>query len=399
MADASNLNQGVQTYIEKTLYDADDFLANFSMLREENEHLKKSNENLQQQLEKLQQEVQQLHIDKQNLENQLLREREQHKEALWNTRSDIQRIQEERLEWKEKYLDVCMKGGSKQEPVINEKQKTWKFKQSLLSTGTIPESIADEFYSNLSSTFGLNENEDQPVTVVVIKKSNKQQEQNYEVLKRSFDYSGGQKRSNAIDSFENEDMSITTSEDAFNKFKQGEYSPQKKVYVKLKRQFSEEKQSYVTSSGSLITAKIEALSPESPNEDITEEVVLVDNLSEIKTDSHTERKETFPENYTNKLEQFIERVNNIYGEIAYECSFCKKSFSSLSAIRRHIPIHLDDRPYVCNFCGQAFKVKIYLDSHIQGKHSTAKLSCNICGRPFKWRATLYTHMKNCTNKN
>ena len=51
------------------------------MLREENDQLKKSNETLQQQLEKLQQEIQQLHLDKQSLENQLLREREQHKEV------------------------------------------------------------------------------------------------------------------------------------------------------------------------------------------------------------------------------------------------------------------------------------------------------------------------------
>ena len=235
----------------------------------------------------------------------------------------------------------------------------------------------------------------------MIKKSaNKQQEQNYEILKKSFDYVGVQNKPHAPNNLENEDSSITTSEDTMSKPKQGDYkvTPQRKVYVRLKRQFSEEKQPYVTSSGVLKSAKTEALSPESPNEDIAEEVVLLDNFSETKADLTMERKDTFPENYTNKLEQFIERVNNIYGEIAYECSFCKKSFSSLSAIRRHIPIHLEDRPYVCNFCGQAFKVKIYLDSHIQGKHSTAKLSCNICGRPFKWRATLYTHMKNCASK-
>ncbi|XP_065661538.1 zinc finger protein 92 isoform X5 [Hydra vulgaris] len=342
MADASNLNQGVQTYIEKTLYDADDFLANFSMLREENEHLKKSNETLQQQLEKLQQEVQQLHIDKQNLENQLLREREQHKEALWNTKSDIQRIQEERLEWKEKYLDVCMKGGSKQEPVLNEKQKTWKFKQSLLSTGTIPESIADEFYSNLSSTFGLNENEDQPVQPII---------------------------TNQLWDPETKRFECKECKATFRQFSDLKSHIDKNRCVKYTFQCPE--CSIVFSNATSFTKHLK--------------------YHVGKTISCEYCGDKFM--HEKGLQRHVKMYHTEFNQ-HYSCQLCSKLFNRKTLLENHIRRHFDYRPFKCNSCEKSFKTRQYLTGHINGVHKNDKqFVCDKCDARFSWRTTWKRHIQ------
>ncbi|XP_066933102.1 forkhead-associated domain-containing protein 1-like isoform X4 [Clytia hemisphaerica] len=155
---ASAVTVGVD--VDKTLYDAEEFLANFAGLRLENDQLKRSNEELQQQLEKARHDLQQMQLEKSSLEAVLIKEREQHKEALWKVKSEFQKIQEERLQWKEKYLNICMRNGNTTEPIQPGR------KRKLLTA----ENENEEFYTNLAATFGLAGQEEQPVAVIILKK-------------------------------------------------------------------------------------------------------------------------------------------------------------------------------------------------------------------------------------
>jgi len=123
--------------VDKTLRDAEEFLANFAGLREENEQLKQANHQLELQLEKVRQDLQEMSVEKESLENQILQEREQNKEIIWKLRTDFQKVQEERLQWKEKYLDSCMQSSSQRSGPLH------------TQSGLMHD------YTNLSSGFGL----------------------------------------------------------------------------------------------------------------------------------------------------------------------------------------------------------------------------------------------------
>jgi len=135
--------------VDKTFRDAEEFLANFAGLQKENEQLKQANHQLERQLEKARQDLQEISIEKDSLQNQILKEREQNKDILWKLRSDFQKVQEERLQWKEKYLDSCMQPSSQQSG------------QSQSQSGSMHD------YTNLSSSFGLTDQGAQPEEVIL----------------------------------------------------------------------------------------------------------------------------------------------------------------------------------------------------------------------------------------
>ena len=95
--------------VDKSLFDAEQFLSNFTTLRDECERLKAENHELQLQIQQANQDRTQLQIDKQNLERHIQKEALRQKEVVWNLKIEVQKSQEERLAWKEKFLDLCIK--------------------------------------------------------------------------------------------------------------------------------------------------------------------------------------------------------------------------------------------------------------------------------------------------
>ncbi|XP_065660971.1 uncharacterized protein LOC100215643 isoform X5 [Hydra vulgaris] len=108
--DSANIMSSENHEVDKTaLFDAEQFLANYSNLRDECDRLKNENQQLQIRVQQINQEFNQNRMDKENLEKHIQRETLRHKEIVWNLKLEIQRSQEERLSWKEKYLDLCIR--------------------------------------------------------------------------------------------------------------------------------------------------------------------------------------------------------------------------------------------------------------------------------------------------
>ncbi|XP_057315762.1 zinc finger protein 37-like isoform X1 [Hydractinia symbiolongicarpus] len=117
--DTNNAIANENQDVDKSLFDAEQFLSNYTNLREECDGLKTENHELQMRVQQLTQELNQTQVDKQNLERNFQKETLKHKETVWNLKLEIQRSQEERLSWKEKYLDLCIKSSQNATKELN----------------------------------------------------------------------------------------------------------------------------------------------------------------------------------------------------------------------------------------------------------------------------------------
>lgn len=70
----------------------------------------------------------------------------------------------------------------------------------------------------------------------------------------------------------------------------------------------------------------------------------------------------------------------------YQCSVCKKAFSTAYNFKQHIGIHFtDQQKFHCKECGVSFAWKSTLNKHIASTHSTnwpPKFVCDICPRVY-----------------
>jgi len=107
--DSSNSINSEAQDVDKNFLEAEHFLSNFTTLRDECERLRQESQQLDLRCQQLTQELQQSQIDKHNLERHIQKETLQHKEIVWNLKIELQKSQEERLLWKEKYLDLCIR--------------------------------------------------------------------------------------------------------------------------------------------------------------------------------------------------------------------------------------------------------------------------------------------------
>ena len=58
-----------------------------------------------------------------------------------------------------------------------------------------------------------------------------------------------------------------------------------------------------------------------------------------------------------------QRVQN--KQLNFKCTFCMKSFSNSSNLRRHTNLHLPDDIYKCAFCPRKFKQREYWKKHLE----------------------------------
>ncbi|XP_056624823.1 zinc finger protein 3 homolog isoform X2 [Triplophysa dalaica] len=81
-----------------------------------------------------------------------------------------------------------------------------------------------------------------------------------------------------------------------------------------------------------------------------------------------------------------------------QCPHCEKRFYSLSAVRRHLRIHTNERPYLCSECGKTFRELTSLKKH-QATHSVEKLyQCSHCDKRFGHKSNLITHERTHTRE-
>ncbi|ELT95820.1 hypothetical protein CAPTEDRAFT_142817, partial [Capitella teleta] len=49
----------------------------------------------------------------------------------------------------------------------------------------------------------------------------------------------------------------------------------------------------------------------------------------------------------------------------YECSVCKKTFSSSFNMKRHMQTHIGERPFECSVCKKTFSFSSHVKRHMQ----------------------------------
>lgn len=75
----------------------------------------------------------------------------------------------------------------------------------------------------------------------------------------------------------------------------------------------------------------------------------------------------------------------------HECKKCKKSFSRVSLLNRHMKLHLGIKPYQCTVCGWRFLQSYNLKKHLL-THGPKSLRCSQCKASFIDRGQLKTHV-------
>ena len=79
------------------------------------------------------------------------------------------------------------------------------------------------------------------------------------------------------------------------------------------------------------------------------------------------------------------------------CLSCPKTFSSKSALQRHVTIHSEGKRFACEACNKEFTRKDVLKKHSAAVHSenqNGSFGCNSCNKIFKWKHSFQRHERN-----
>ncbi|CAH2251330.1 jg5989 [Pararge aegeria aegeria] len=74
------------------------------------------------------------------------------------------------------------------------------------------------------------------------------------------------------------------------------------------------------------------------------------------------------------------------------CEICKKTFSERCHLRKHMPLHTQERNYVCPACKKCYRYERTLKHHLKSKHSPDfRFTCAICWTGFTNRIDYKIH--------
>jgi len=94
--------------------------------------------------------------------------------------------------------------------------------------------------------------------------------------------------------------------------------------------------------------------------------------------------------------------------ICYECKFCKKVFSNITHLKRHLPSHTGEKPFHCQLCGLRFSRKDNLLIHKRTRCVVLRtamdgdvvheddITCDECGKTFVKGNDFKRHMMSHT---
>jgi len=77
----------------------------------------------------------------------------------------------------------------------------------------------------------------------------------------------------------------------------------------------------------------------------------------------------------------------------FMCTICKREFSGLNSLKKHIPIHTRKIQHKCDVCGYVFGKKEYLLDHIRKHTGEVSPICEVCGQTFNKSLKLKEHFK------
>ncbi|XP_063756756.1 zinc finger protein 30-like isoform X2 [Eleginops maclovinus] len=77
----------------------------------------------------------------------------------------------------------------------------------------------------------------------------------------------------------------------------------------------------------------------------------------------------------------------------HECSFCRKSFLTVTGLKCHVTLHTGDRPFKCDLCGKAFAHASNLSIHRWVHREERPHKCDVCPKAFGMKAQLQAHRR------
>ncbi|GCB74475.1 zinc finger and BTB domain-containing protein 38 isoform X2 [Scyliorhinus torazame] len=86
-------------------------------------------------------------------------------------------------------------------------------------------------------------------------------------------------------------------------------------------------------------------------------------------------------------------VKVVGGHIWYFCSVCKRSYVTLSSLKRHANVHSWRRTYPCHYCNKVFALAEYRTKHEIWHTGERRYQCIFCLETFMTYYTLKTHQK------
>ncbi|KAI0229275.1 hypothetical protein LSAT2_020293, partial [Lamellibrachia satsuma] len=76
----------------------------------------------------------------------------------------------------------------------------------------------------------------------------------------------------------------------------------------------------------------------------------------------------------------------------YQCSVCKKSFSTLAGCQLHENLHRGLYRYRCQYCGKGFSATSNLRGHLATHTGHKEHPCPLCDNTFSYRHLLKRHV-------
>ena len=82
----------------------------------------------------------------------------------------------------------------------------------------------------------------------------------------------------------------------------------------------------------------------------------------------------------------------------HKCPECDKLFPRASSLKRHIVLHMDDRPYQCTECEANYKSYSQLKRHLRIHTGEKPAKCEHCEKTFRTYNELYVHRRSHTGE-
>lgn len=158
----------------------------------------------------------------------------------------------------------------------------------------------------------------------------------------------------------------------------------------------------------LRTSGNESVEPEEPGSSCVHDKVTVDSGDETAnndvrrmltsllgtaesglSESTKTRKETRNQNTERSEHNLIKK---------HKCPECDKLFPRASSLKRHILLHMDDRPYQCTDCVANYKSYSQLQRHMRLHTGEKPAKCEHCSKMFRTYNELYVHRRTHTGE-
>jgi len=77
----------------------------------------------------------------------------------------------------------------------------------------------------------------------------------------------------------------------------------------------------------------------------------------------------------------------------FECELCRKQFTKIEILKRHIKTHLKDKEFKCTYCTKTFDRRDVLNDHVRNHTGEKPFQCTVCNKKFTRGFVLLRHMR------